>query len=141
MTRPAKTRAWRILLVGAGFPALLGASASAAPATATMATAAAASHMASRTTSHAALHATGDTMLVAARELPRGTVLRAGDVDTLVTDDGATAGSATGPATTPATSRADAPGAGWVVRRLVRKGEPLREPAVAPRRSSSPARR
>jgi flagellar basal body P-ring formation protein FlgA len=50
---------------------------------------------------------------VAARELPRGAVIRPGDVD------GANA------------SEAQAV-LGWVTRRVVRAGEPLRAPAVAP---------
>lgn len=59
------------------------------------------------------------TVAVAARDLPRGTVLGAGDI-----------------ALRPAAGEAPDAGAaveeGWVARRLVREGEVLREPAVAP---------
>lgn len=70
----------------------------------------------------------GDTIVVAARELPRGTVLRAADIELLVTDGE----NATSTAAISANSANDLPSAGWVVRRLVHKGEPLRAPAVAP---------
>jgi len=49
---------------------------------------------------------------LAARELPRGTVIAVADV----VGDTATA----------------RPIAGWVTRRVVKKGEPLREPAISP---------
>src|SRR5690606_18092663 len=65
--------------------------------------------------------AVADTVLVARRELARGTVLAAGDVDTVVTA-----------AASPARRDAERPAAGWIVRRLVRAGEPLRAPAVVP---------
>ncbi|MFI5309624.1 MAG: flagellar basal body P-ring formation chaperone FlgA [Gemmatimonadales bacterium] len=51
----------------------------------------------------------------AAREIPRGTVLSVADVEG---DSAVLAGASTL--------------AGWVTRRVVRQGEPLREPAVAP---------
>jgi flagella basal body P-ring formation protein FlgA len=56
-------------------------------------------------------------VLVAARDLPRGSVLTAGDVERR--PGSAAAGAA-------------APGPGWVTRRVIRAGEVLREPAVAP---------
>ena len=56
---------------------------------------------------------------VAARDLPRGAVLSAGDIALRPADGEARGGSS-------------AVEEGWVVRRLVREGEVLREPAVAP---------
>ncbi len=70
----------------------------------------------------------GDTIVVAARDLPRGTVLRAADIEMVVTN----AENATTAIATVANSANDLPAAGWVVRRLVHKGETLRAPAVAP---------
>ncbi len=75
-----------------------------------------------------AIPAASDTIVVAARDLPRGTVLRAADIEVVVTD-GETAASVVAKS---ANSINDLPTAGWVVRRLVHKGEPLRAPAVAP---------
>ncbi len=68
---------------------------------------------------------TGDTIVVAARDLPRGTVLRAADIEMVVTND-------ENVTSAPVSSTNPIPAAGWVVRRLVHKGEPLRAPAVAP---------
>lgn len=56
---------------------------------------------------------------VAARDLPRGAVLGAGDI-------------ALRPAEGEVPGAGSAVEEGWVVRRLVREGEVLREPAVAP---------
>ena len=57
---------------------------------------------------------------VAARALPRGTVLTAGDI-------------ASAPAPSLGAVPAESPvAAGWVTRRMVRAGEALRAPAVAP---------
>jgi len=58
---------------------------------------------------------------VAARRLPRGTVLRAGDFTTVSAVRPRSAGSAS-----PTVS------AGWVTRRVIRSGEELRPPAVSP---------
>jgi flagella basal body P-ring formation protein FlgA len=111
-------RPWRVVLVGASVPVLLGAGPSTAPRIAPGAVA-----------SSVSLPVAGsDTVLVAARELPRGTVLRATDMDTVVTASDSPSGSR--PSST--TARAAMPDEGWVVRRLVHKGEPLRAPAVAP---------
>lgn len=69
--------------------------------------------------------APAETLLVARHDLARGVVLTAHDIDTLVVD-GAAAGR-------PSRAVADAPVApGWRTRRVVRGGEPLRAPAVAP---------
>ena len=65
-----------------------------------------------------------DTVLVAARELKRGAVLRAADIDTVIR-------AATGAARRVG-GTTELPEPGWIVRRLVHKGEPLRAPAVAP---------
>ena len=63
-----------------------------------------------------------ETLLVARHDLARGVTLAAADIDTVVTDGVArTSG-------TPAGSRVVE---GWVTRRVVRAGEPLRAPAVA----------
>ena len=66
-----------------------------------------------------------DTVLVAARELQRGAVLRAADIDTVIRATPAAAAHQPNAGTA-------LPEPGWIVRRLVRKGEPLRAPAVAP---------
>jgi flagella basal body P-ring formation protein FlgA len=62
-----------------------------------------------------------ETLLVARHDLARGVALAAADIDTVVTG---------------APARADAAGAraaaGWITRRIVRAGEPLRAPAVVP---------
>jgi flagella basal body P-ring formation protein FlgA len=64
-----------------------------------------------------------DTQYVAAHDLPRGVALAAGDIDTVVT-----AGSSIARRSTP-----DArPSPGWITHRVIRAGEPLRAPAVAP---------
>jgi flagella basal body P-ring formation protein FlgA len=57
---------------------------------------------------------------VAARDLARGVVLTAEDVEFRAVGG-----------TAPARAAGEQPGAGWVTRRVVRAGEPLREPAVA----------
>lgn len=69
----------------------------------------------------------GDTIALAARDLPRGTVLRSSDIEMVVSD-----GENTTAAFASAASASELPAAGWVVRRLVHKGEPLRAPAVVP---------
>ena len=61
-----------------------------------------------------------ETVLVARRDLPRGVAITATDVDVRVTGS---------PSSTRGNER---PGLGWVTRRVVRKGEPLRPPTVAP---------
>ena len=63
-----------------------------------------------------------DTLFVARRELARGAVLAAGDVDTVVSARVAPA----------RRDGAERPAPGWIVRRLIRAGEPLRAPAVVP---------
>lgn len=60
-----------------------------------------------------------ETVAVAARDLARGTVLRPEDI------------AREAPAAPGATDSGEV-GEGWVVRRLVRQGEVLRSPAVAP---------
>ena len=60
-----------------------------------------------------------DTVLVARHDLARGHALTAADVDTVVVD-------APGRATA---ARAEP---GWITRRVVRAGEPLRAPALEP---------
>ena len=60
-----------------------------------------------------------DMVPVAARDLARGVVLTAADVE-LKPGNGAVS----------ARSAGEQAGAGWVTRRVVRAGEPLREPAV-----------
>ena len=60
-----------------------------------------------------------ETVAVAARDLARGTVLGADDI-------------ARSAAPADGTGASSGVGEGWVVRRLVREGEVLREPAVAP---------
>ncbi|MHB1225710.1 MAG: flagellar basal body P-ring formation chaperone FlgA [Gemmatimonadaceae bacterium] len=123
LLRPARRpmeRTWRIVLLGASAPVLLGAS----PATATRL----APPGITASIGRPAPVAASDTVLVAARELPRGTVLRATDMDTVVVASGSPSGSRQ----SATTSGAGLPDEGWVVRRLVHKGEPLRAPAVAP---------
>jgi flagella basal body P-ring formation protein FlgA len=61
----------------------------------------------------------GATVPVAARIIPRGRVLSADDIADIPA----------GPAERPAARR---PAAGWVARRLIAAGEPLREPSVSP---------
>lgn len=58
---------------------------------------------------------------VASRNLPRGAVLQSSDI-VYRASAGAVQSKASGPE----------PVAGWVTRRLISEGEPLREPAVAP---------
>jgi flagella basal body P-ring formation protein FlgA len=64
------------------------------------------------------LHPTSDTVLVARHDLARGVALTAADVDTVVTAD----------APHPTPHALD----GWLTRRVIRAGEPLRAPAVEP---------
>jgi len=66
-----------------------------------------------------------DTVLVAARELRRGAVLRDEDIDTMVV-------SMRDMPTSWRTAAEQSVEPGWVTHRLIRKGEPLRSPAVAP---------
>lgn len=64
-----------------------------------------------------------DTVLVARRDLARGVAITAADVDTLVT---ATRDRAHG-------ARVERVAIdGWLTRRVIRAGEPLRAPAIAP---------
>ena len=63
----------------------------------------------------------GALVKVAARRLPRGTVLREHDITVVRATPREGARDTESPVT-----------AGWVTRRLVRPGEPLRPPAVAP---------
>ena len=62
-----------------------------------------------------------ETLLVARHDLARGVALAAADIDTVVTAAPARAGAASARAA-----------AGWITRRGVRAGEPLRAPAVVP---------
>lgn len=115
-------RRWRLALVGASVPVLLGAGPATAARLAPTAGAASAHPSPGPVAS--------DTVLVAARDLPRGTVLRAADMDTVIVASASASGSRTsssGPA-----SRSALPDEGWMVRRLVHRGEPLRAPAVVP---------
>ena len=66
------------------------------------------------------LLAPADTVLVARHDLARGHALTAADVDTVVVD---------APAARATTARAEP---GWITRRVVRAGEPLRAPALEP---------
>lgn len=68
-----------------------------------------------------ALAAAGDTVLVARHDLARGVALTAADIDTVV------AVHAPRPA-----SDTLVPIEGWLTRRVIRAGEPLRAPAVEP---------
>lgn len=79
-----------------------------------------------RATAPGATAGSGDTVLVAARELRRGAVLREDDIDTMVVAAGEL------PSAWSATATEQSVGPGWVTRRLIRQGEPLRAPAVAP---------
>ena len=68
------------------------------------------------------LHPMPDTILVARRDLARGVALTAADIDTVIE---------------PRTARRPTPDArcptiGWLTRRVIRAGEPLRAPAVEP---------
>ncbi|HEX5581975.1 MAG TPA: flagellar basal body P-ring formation chaperone FlgA [Gemmatimonadaceae bacterium] len=103
------TRRTRILTLALGVAALVGAvrPASGAPGAVASSTVPAA-----------------ETVLVARRDLPRGVAITATDFDVVVNASPSRARSDT---------RSDArPGLGWVTRRVVRKGEPLRPPTVAP---------
>lgn len=113
------TRSWRTALVTLTLPAMTGATGIAGVASITSA-----GDGAERTATPVAVRTATDTVLVAARELRRGAVLGAGDIDTLIVE-ASTSGS--GP---DMSVRAAEPG--WIVRRLLRQGEPLRPPAVAP---------
>lgn len=64
---------------------------------------------------HVDAHAQVDAVAVAARDIPRGATLEAEDIAVM---DGAAADSR-GPV-------------GWTTRRLVKEGEPLKTPAIAP---------
>ncbi len=61
--------------------------------------------------------------IVAARDLPRNHVLLAADLEIVSDSAGRMRGT---------TAVAAMPEAGWITRRVVRAGEPLRTPAVAP---------
>ena len=66
------------------------------------------------------LSASPDTVLVARHDLARGHALTAADVDTVVVETRLAPGDA---------ARAEP---GWITRRVVRAGEPLRAPALEP---------
>jgi flagella basal body P-ring formation protein FlgA len=67
--------------------------------------------------------APAETLLVARHDLARGVALTAADIDTVVTDERRASG---------VERRAEWPAPGWITRRVMRAGEPLRAPAVAP---------
>ncbi|HEY0970386.1 MAG TPA: flagellar basal body P-ring formation chaperone FlgA [Gemmatimonadales bacterium] len=65
--------------------------------------------------------AAAETVLVAKRDLPRGVAITVTDVDVVVTASASTRARG-----------GERPGLGWVTRRVVRAGEALRPPTVAP---------
>ncbi len=73
----------------------------------------------------AAAQASG-AISVAARDLPRGATLTAEDIRITTTDDAAGIGEGVAPI------GASEVGPGWVTRRVIAEGEPLRVPAVGP---------